>query len=443
MANEFKTARAKHKFACGQDFTNLTVINFLGPGDAKFSAYCCNMNVDLDGDPQAYAPIGGHNLRPIDNLGNAGWKSAADNAAIKLRYEAAKQELAGLEEKRAALPASTTPASTASIPAAKHPTPNPAAVALDKQIKDKKQHLAAMSSEHIDANGRPSKHPPANFEKIFWKWYGVAALTPEEAAGENSYLEMSAPTFTPRKPVLDTTAAYEDVFGRFPVVQSVFEPGPGYFVTPLPHAANPRFPTWDQRYFLPPHETAQGAFGALALPLGAATGLKLNDTLFAVRLDTDDTLAFPFRDVGFGYKVAECSLDAFIGLGGDYRPANRGAAKFPNNFLNLYLAFPNRQKPADVLAKFATASNAAELPIVLSFVAQVTQTAKAKHAHAVGGDPLTAYEAWKKSKSDSKPDSYDVIVQGLRVAGSDFVERMTKLHGGLLGKDLLRPPTRP
>ena len=68
----------------------------------------------------------------------------------------------------------------------------------------------------------------------------------------------------------------EDVFGRFPVVQSVFEPGLEYFVTPLPNAANPNYPSWDQRYYLLPHDAfAQEAFGALSIPLSNATGLHL------------------------------------------------------------------------------------------------------------------------------------------------------------------------
>jgi hypothetical protein len=255
---------------------------------------------------------------------------------------------------------------------------------------------------------------------------------------------MAAPTLTLRRPVLDQTSHYEDVFGRFPVVQSIFEPGPDYFVTPLPRATNTRFPSWDQRFFLPHDALAQGAFGALALPLSHATGLKLNDTVFAVRLDTNDTLAFPFRDTGFGYKVAECSLAAFTGLGGDYHPGRKGAAKFPNNFLLLYLAFPSRQTPAATLAKFATASNASDFPIMLSFIAQATADAKAKPSRVVGGDPLTAYETWKKSSSTTKPACYDVIVQGLSSAGSDFVQRIMQTHVSLLSKGpFLRPPTKP
>jgi hypothetical protein len=194
-----------------------------------------------------------------------------------------------------------------------------------------------------------------------------------------------------------------------------------------------------------PHDAfAQTAFGALAVPLGTLTGLKLNDTCFAIRLDTTVTLPFPFRDTGFGYKVAECSFATYTGLGGDYRPEKNGAAKFPNNFLLLYLAFPGKQTPASVLAKFATASNASDFSVILAFIAQATVDAKAKKSKVVSGDPIKAFEAWKKSSSTDKPEYFDVIVQGLASAGSDFVDRMMKTHPHLLSGGLtLQPPVKP
>ena len=376
------------------------------------------------------------------DLGDAGWKNAAGNTAIKTHYEAEKKVLSELEQKKSDLVAKkkTVPDPTKPAPVPAKTAPDPAIVALDKQIEEKKKELRHLSFEHTDANGNHSTKNPKNFENIFWKWYGVAALTPGDAAAAK-YIEMAASTFTLRTPVLDQTSAYEDVFGRFPVVQSVFEPGPEYFVTPLPHARNPRFPSWDQRYFLPHDAFAQEPFGALATPLGAAASLHLNDTVFAVRLDTTDTLSFPFRDVGFGYKVAECSFAAFTGLGGVYHPENEGAAKFPNDFLLLYLAFPGGQSPASTLAKFATASNAADFPAILAFIAQATVDAKAKNSKVVSGDPLKAFETWKKSTSPVKPALLDVIVQGLSTAGSDFVQRMMQTHASK--GPFLQPPTRP
>lgn len=458
MADAFTYKAADHKFACGSDFTNLTVVNFKGPDGAKLTAYGCNMNIDLDGEAQAYAPFGKPKLNPKDNLGNAGWKSAADNAALKAKYEAGKLALASLEKQKEELLKPKAAAATAGVkpgpapvsvpaptlakpPAGAKPTIDPAVAALDKQIANQKKYLRALSYENTDAKGDYSAKNPKNFGKIFWKWYGVAALTPEDAK-RKSYLELEAPTLTLRKPILDTSSIYEDVFGRFPVVQSFFEPGTDYFVSPISDAANPRYPDWDQRHYLPHDHFAQTPFGALSSPLAKDTGLRLLDKVFAVRLDTADTLTFPFRDSGNDYKVAECSFAAFGGLGGEYHPERFGAAKFPNNFLVLYLAFPGKQNPANVVAKFTSASNAADFPVLLAFIAQAVVDAQAKRSKAVREDPIRAFEAWKKKPSAAKPDYYDTINQSLNQAGSDFVDRMMKTHGGsLLGSAQLTPPT--
>src|SRR5262245_23062808 len=238
MAEAISYKAVAQKFACGNDFTNLTVVNFVGPAGAKACAYCCNMNIDLDGEPQAYGPLSKPKLRPKDNLGNAGWKTEAGNKALQSKYEDEKKVVAELEKKKADLVAKAKAAVDPTKPAPAPAKPDPAMVALDKEIAHKKAQLQKMSFEHIDANGNRSATNPKNFEKIFWKWYGVVALTPAQAKTASPYLEMSAKTMTLRKPVLDETGAYEDVFGRFPVVQSIFEPGPEYFVTPLPRAAN-------------------------------------------------------------------------------------------------------------------------------------------------------------------------------------------------------------
>jgi len=466
MASAFTYKRASNKYACGTDLTNITVVNFAGPDGAKLSAYSCNMNIDLDGDVQAYAPFSKPALNPMDNLGNAGWKDAGKNATLKATYEAGKLALADLEKKRAELlkpkaaaagagatPVVKTvpvpapvPAPTVAKPlAGAKPAVDPAVAALDKQIAAKKQELRKISYENTDEKGDYTSKNPKNLGKIFWKWYGVAALTPEQAKSY-SYLELEAPKLTIRKPILDTTSAYEDVFGRFPVVQSVFEPGTDYFVSVLPprSGVNRRYPEWDQRHFLPTDHWAQTPFAALTVPLASDTGLSLLDKVFAVRLDTSDTLTFPFRDAGYDYKVAECSFGAFGGLGGDYHPERSGAAKFPNNFLVLYLAFPKKQNPPNVLAKFATASNASDFPVLLSFMAQAAVDAKAKGSKVIKDDPVTAFEAWKKKPSSPLPASYTVVNQSLSSAsGSDFVERMMKTHGSLLKGPQLTPPTMP
>src|SRR5713226_7555859 len=125
MAEAITYKAAAHKFDCGTDFSKLSVINFVGPADAKACAYCCNMNLDLDGEPQAYGPLSKPKLRPKDNLGNAGWKSEAANAAIKSQYEAGKKLLSELDQKKDLI------AKTKAVPGPTKPAPVPSKAAPD------------------------------------------------------------------------------------------------------------------------------------------------------------------------------------------------------------------------------------------------------------------------------------------------------------------------
>jgi len=76
MANVFTYRAAPSKYRCGSEMTNLTVILFFGPSSSSVPlacAYCCNMNIDTDGDPQSYGPLNTPNIRPLDSLKNAGY----------------------------------------------------------------------------------------------------------------------------------------------------------------------------------------------------------------------------------------------------------------------------------------------------------------------------------------------------------------------------------
>ena len=55
MVEPITFLRAGAKFACGDAFTNLTIVNISGPGGVEASAYCCNMNIDIDGEPRPTA----------------------------------------------------------------------------------------------------------------------------------------------------------------------------------------------------------------------------------------------------------------------------------------------------------------------------------------------------------------------------------------------------
>jgi hypothetical protein len=119
MANLFTYRVAPSKYRCGDDYANLTVLLFFGPSSAAVPlayAYCCNMNVDSDGDPQSYGPLNTLGIQPLDYLENAGWvtpdKAGADfkhrgNKQRKEAYDAgiasARTEYGDLQKQRLAL----------------------------------------------------------------------------------------------------------------------------------------------------------------------------------------------------------------------------------------------------------------------------------------------------------------------------------------------------
>jgi hypothetical protein len=444
MVEVITYGRANGRYACGDSYTNLTVVNFRGPGGVKASAYCCNMNIDMDGEPHAYGPPFDPKITPTENLRNGGWLDTGQNAAKKPLYEAALKTLEGLEKKKADLLKPPAPAGGA--PAAPPPAPpDPKVIkALDEQIAALKKEMKKKYFWDED----PAKRP-VNFNRIFWSWYGPKAMTPADARGL-SFTEMVGDKKVIRRPQLDDKKPYlEDVYGKYPVVQSIYEPGTNYYVSVFPQRINTAFPEWDQRAFLAPAATEQVPYGALSTVLAGATGLDLNDIVLGVRLDTGQSLAFPFYDRGFEPKVAECSLEAFVAFGGEVNHDNVNRSR--NDWLVLYLAFAHSagQSADTLLMKFASAANADDFPMMLAFLAQATVDAKSSRRSAVSGDPLKDYERWKKSQGTNAPgiapSTFAVVNQTLTSAGfSPFAQRVLKKHPSLMGQGpFLTPPTRP
>ncbi len=384
---------AAGKFYCGSikegndGYKNLTVINFVGPSGGKISAYCCNMNIDADGEPQAYAPFSRSDLQPKDFLSDAGWKSKDDNDKLKPAWEKAVKDLDDLEKQKAALTA-VKPADGGQPGKPVTPPAAPDLKAIDDKIKQAKKVL--KDNWYWEEN--PADRP-LNYGRIFWHWYGVKSL-PRSAETNQSWFDPKLKIR--RRPVLDKSGFYEDVYGNFPVVQSEYEPGKGYFVSQMPHAANKYYPEWDQRYFLPNNAQLQGPFAALSSGLTNGAHVVLGDTLFALRLDSGrDSSAFPFRDsAGNNYKVGECGYEAFTGLGGVLAEK---VNQSKNDFLLLYLAFPGGQTPQSVLTQFAHAPNADDFPMMLAFLAKATMDATGR-PRIVAGDPIAFFDHWKKQR---------------------------------------------
>src|SRR5262249_36976458 len=217
---------------------------------------------------------------------------------------------------------------------------------------------------------------------------------------------------------------FADVHGKYLVVQSKYEPGPGYYVSPISAGfgagSKHKFREWDQRYYLPPdvvssNDPVQAPYGALSSGLTHVAGVHLRDQVFAINRDTGATLTFPFMDGAYGNKVAECSLSAFLKLGGKEvflkrrgKPTTEKDRRHWNNskFELLYLAFPSSQSPRQALRNFASASNADEFPILLAFLAGTRGAA----------DAVSEFNRWQGSNLASKPNPlhFDIIERALR-----------------------------
>ena len=118
MVEPITFLRAGAKFACGDNiYTNLMVVNFTGPGGIEASAYCCNVNIDIDGEPQAYGPADNPRIKPKERLRNGGFRSPEQNQAMKDTYEAAKKTVQDLEQKKADIIAKSKPSDDPAKPA--------------------------------------------------------------------------------------------------------------------------------------------------------------------------------------------------------------------------------------------------------------------------------------------------------------------------------------
>jgi hypothetical protein len=447
MANEFTYQPAPHKYRCGNTYKNLTVLLFFGPASKSvplLCAYCCNMNVDSDGDPQSYGPLYTPNIRPLDYLENAGWaepdkegpdfkhrgnkqrKAAYDKgiASARTEYEdLQKQRLAlepkAVEQKRKDLDQRIVDADKA-LNDLKQQTAAAQKIAdADKALNDLKQQKAALDPDKVAKEKhdleknkipaarkkiyelnrnyefkpwpKPWKHElwrqelwqpgdtdkPMNLGKIFWDWYGLKSMTPADATATppHPHTKTTPVLYNPsflKNPGPIRYEMYEDVLGRFPVVQQGDEPGPGYFVSMLATPVNSFFPEWDQRSTVPPSARDVQPYGALGALLGREAMLKKRDTVLAMSCDTGTSLAFPFLDAGNDDALAECSWTAFTALGGTFGRKPGGQLYKTSEPLFLYLAFPHGQTPTAVLSQIGAFDNGDEFTTILAFLVQAT-----------------------------------------------------------------------
>jgi hypothetical protein len=233
-----------------------------------------------------------------------------------------------------------------------------------------------------------------NLGKIFWHWYGLKAMTPDTAN------RTRPDPRTKKTPILYHPSfmkapgpihyeKYEDIYGRFPVVQQGDEPGPGYFVSSLAVPVNPRFQEWDQRSTTVPGARDVQPYAAVGAQLKREAKVDKRDTVLAISCETGASLAFPFLDAGNSDAVAECSWTAFTALGGTFGRRAGGQLFKSSEPRFLYLAFPNRQAPAVVLSQIGNFDNGDEFTTILAFLVQATLDRSSR-------DVVQAYEFRKK-----------------------------------------------
>jgi hypothetical protein len=451
MANVLTYQAAPSKYRCGDDYTNLTVLLFFGPSSRTMPlacAYCCSMNIDSDGDPQSYGPLNTPKIWPLDVLGNAGWVGPDKNKQRKEAYDAGiasarteyedlqKQwvalDLKKVEQKRKDLDQKIGDADKA-LNDLKGQKAVPQKIGdADKALNDLKQQKAALDPQKVakerddlekkkipaarkkivDLNPyefKPlpagtklwqqelwqpgDKDKPLNLGKIFWDWYGLQSMTPAKAKGtpQDARTKKTPILYHPsflKDPGPIHYEMYEDIYGRFPVVQQGDEPGPGYFVSTLATTVNSRFPEWDQRSTVPLSATDVQPYGAVGAQLSREAKVNKRDTVLAISCDTGGSLAFPFLDWGNGDAVAECSWTAFTALGGTFGRRPWGQLYKTSEPRFLYLAFPNGQTPSAVLSQISAFDNGDEFTMILAFLAQATLERSSK-------DPVQEYE-WRK-----------------------------------------------
>jgi hypothetical protein len=460
MANVFTYKAAPSKYVCGSDYSNLTVLLFYGPSSRTVPlacAYCCNMNIDSDGDPQSYGPLNTPRIQPLDFLENAGWvptdRAGADykhrgNTQRKAAYDAgiasARSDYENLQKQRAALePAKVeqtkkdldqkiADADKALTTLKQQKAPDPKIADADKALTTLKGQKAALDPQkvqkerddlekkvlvawqkiydlnHYEFKPKPDDkkrwqqelwqagdtNKPKNLGQIFWDWYGLVAMSPGEVnrTPQHPRTKKTPIIYHPsylKDPGPIHHEMYEDVYGRFPVVQQGDEPGPRYFVSKLAVTVNPLYPEWDQRSTVPASALEVQPYGAVGAQLHQEAKVNKRDTVLAVSCDSGSSLAFPLLDWGNGDAVAECSWTAFTSLGGTFGRRAGGQLYKTNEPLFLYLAFPNKQPPATVLAQIGAFENGNEFTTILAVLMQATFDRSSR-------DPVQEYERRKK-----------------------------------------------
>jgi hypothetical protein len=243
--------------------------------------------------------------------------------------------------------------------------------------------LVYMAGVNIDFDGSPTAYGPPSKpgdDKLEFAgpgkgaWYGVKAMTPEEAKkirdADEAKMRKKNPSYNAIRPFVDEKAK-KDKNDAFPVIQQAGEPSPGHYVSSTSTPFNASFKDYRQEFYW---DSSKYPYGALSGKLGSVGKVLMHDFGLGIRLDRAFETAFCFKDAGNDdYAVGEVSQKVHKNLGG------RG--KGDNDYRVAYIVFPGsnggKKATADqfdpeakkLLGKLAKADNAEELALLLAFYA--------------------------------------------------------------------------
>jgi len=270
-----------------------------------------------------------------------------------------------------------------------------------------------VSNVQVDLDGAPDAYgPPGKKARDSLRnardhpdlkkgWYGVYAMTPQDAARHNVKI--------------DSNPSLADVHGKFPVIQGAEQPKQGFYVSQSSVVANSSMHKWDQRRYV---DATSVPFGALAGKL-AKEGFVLGDLCLSLRPDKGLQSAYSFMD-GAGKSSAalsEVSYKTFSELGGSGFTPHEVNQR--TNFLCCHLAFQESSATTVdwILGRLSKAKNASDLPLFLACQLLVKPT----------GYGLDLFENYRKASVTQRlkmplPHDYHVVVSQLRKAGYVFMD---------------------
>ena len=195
-----------------------------------------------------------------------------------------------------------------------------------------------------------------------WFWAGLFAVTQAFAKLHNLPIDTRERLRAGRPDRIVPHDPQSGLPNKFPVVQDIGDPAPGYYVSKTGQAKDPTLPPWDpNRYWdasVVPYCVYANEWA------GRATMVNLGDFGLAIRNATGTHSEFSFRDTGTNQNVGESSRKLCRTL----VPTPDESAIYNEDFVS-FLVFPGVRTSAGIrtqIAKLAKADNSDELALFLA-----------------------------------------------------------------------------